>query len=201
VLRGDGLGIVLFGDPMARVIAVLTDLFGDPSGDSIQESPFGYEDETPSKIASCNTATGYACFDYLRFVSWGDMGLLLVFADLMVNEAADHGADDYYLQVPPNLQGYSYGGGDTGLTLTTAEVITTGSTVADLQDAYGDAVEFHSHTCGEVPEYTVTDPNSANGGMFGGLLGGTDWETFEESGYLNPDATVESIRAGAKSSC
>jgi hypothetical protein len=81
VLRGDGLGIVLLGDPMEDAIATLTDLLGPQSGDRLTEAPFGEEGEMGGGQMACWTATGTTCIDYLRVVSWDALGLCVVFSD------------------------------------------------------------------------------------------------------------------------
>ena len=196
-------------------MANLVGLFGPPSYDQLYESPFeweGYEGWTgPDRgVDACHMATvGYVCFDYIRQVSWRDVGLWVTFSDLMVNEDADPGDDDYWLQVPPNLRGYSYRASGTGATARTVGGITIGSTVADLRRVYGDAVSF-ALGCGDVPEYSVVDPSSTDGGRLYGFLSlgygePGEWEIIE-SGHvdpasLDPDGTVISIEAGAGSSC
>jgi hypothetical protein len=188
--------VVSFGDPVEDVMVVLTDLFGPPSSDQLYESPFDvYDDTGPDRgPEACNTLTGYFCFDYIRHVSWGDVGLGVTFSDLMVND------DGYWRQVPPNLRGYSYGAGDTGPTASTVHGITVGSTVKDLQ-ALGDEVTFGYDDCGGVVVFSINYSDSTSDGRINGYLLGTDSEAFSESGYVNPDATVLSLSAGAQSSC
>jgi hypothetical protein len=144
---------------------------------------------------------GDVCFDHIRYVGWGDVGLWVTFSDLMVNEDADpgEGDDGYWLQVPPSLRGYSYRAGDTGPTASTVHGIAVESTVKDLR-ALGDEVTFGSG-CGDDLEFSINDPDSAGGGSIYGYLPGTDSEAFQESGYINPDATVSSLSAGARTSC
>jgi hypothetical protein len=199
VLRGDGLGIVSFGDPVDDVASVLTDRLGPPSYDRVEESPF----DTPlgdNGPDACHYLTGFVCFNYIRFVSWEDSGLWVTFTDLEVNETADPGSDDYWLQVPPSLRGYDYWAGDAGSSAQTPQGITIGSTVTDLQ-ALGEAVRFHSDACGEIVGFSIADPESVNDGFIRGSLDGADWEAFLESGYLNPAATVWHLDTGAQSSC
>jgi hypothetical protein len=142
VLRGDGLGVVILDSPMEEVLDTLIEHLGPPSSDHVQESPFGNEDYVPTKIGACNSATGYACFDYIRWVHWDAVGLFATFADVTVNETATPGDDDYYLQAAPNMTGYSYSGGTAGALLTTAEGISVGSSAADLGETYGEALAF-----------------------------------------------------------
>lgn len=186
-------------------MAVLVDLFGPPSSDQLYESPFkweGYEGWTgPDRgvDASHMATVGYACFDYIHHVSWGDVGLWVTFSDLMVNEDADPGGDGCWLQVPPSLRCYDYRAGDTGPYVRTVQGIAVGSTVRELR-ALGDAVTF-GLGCGDDVEFSIDDPDSTNGGVIRGSLLGTDGEAFAESGYLSPEVTVRSFSAGAQSSC
>jgi hypothetical protein len=129
------------------------------------------------------------------------MSAWVVFSDLMmVNEDADPGDDGYWLQVPPSLRGYSYRAGDTGPIASTVHGITVGSTVKDLR-ALGDIVTLGYDACGDIVGFTIADSGGTNEGQIWGNLEGTDPEAFEESGHLNPEATVQSLRAGAQSSC
>jgi tetratricopeptide (TPR) repeat protein len=188
VLRGDGLGIVSFGDPMDNVLATLSDLFGPPVDFVDAESPFEGGEFGDRGPFACTEHWGYVCFDYVRTV-WWDVGVQLVFADFTVNESADPVDDDYYLQVPPNVRGYSYFG-LLGSDWATAEGLTIGSTVADIHNLYGDAVRF-GMSCGEVTTHFFLVDHD-----IGGVLLGDDPEILAEFGYVDPDATVAIIYAG-----
>jgi hypothetical protein len=213
ILSADGLGVVSFGDPVGDAVGTLTELLGPASRDRTVESPFevpeGWSrgDRGPD---ACHVATtGYICFDYIRFMSWDDAGLWVVLSDLAVEHAANPDDDRSWVEVPPSLQGYSYRGGDGHPLAYTTLGITIGSTVADLGRVYGDAVNF-GMGCVDVPEYSVVDSSSADGGRFYGSLNLShdepgEWDILE-SGYvdpasLDPDGSVSSIRAGARSSC
>lgn len=210
VLQSDGLGVVVFGDPVENVMTILTDLFGPPSYDRLLESPFDAFADTGGPYRgpnACNTLTGHVCFDYIRFVSWGDVGLGVVFADSTFEAAAS--SDDVTLvKAPPGFRGYTYSGGDGDQLAHTAEGITIGSTVADLRRVYSDAVTFGLDVCGEVPEFSVKDPSSAESGWFRGSLEfdeHCEWKMLD-SGHvdpesLDPDATVRLVAAGVQSSC
>jgi hypothetical protein len=182
---------------MPDVIATLTARLGPPSADWSQEAPFEEEALHEDDMRPCFFATGgYACFDFLGTVQWEDVGLWLVFADVMVRDGADRGDDDYYVRVEPNLRGYSYRAGDTSVSLSTVEGLTTGSSVADLLDLYGDAVRF-SLDCGEADiTYFVADPEARGDRGFAGWLQGEDPQAFVETDQVNSDATVTSIAAG-----
>jgi len=176
----------------------MSDRLGEPSGSFIQEWPFswpfGEGNEGRTGVENCNTGTGWVCFDYVRTVWWENPGISLVFADVMVNPTAATVDEDYYLQVPANLRGYSYTGGSTDMTLATELGLTVGSTVSELVRIYGDKVTF-GLGCGEGVEFFVSDL-----GLHGNLLGG-DPEDFTESGKVNPEATVASIGVAAAGSC
>jgi hypothetical protein len=186
-------------------MAILIDMFGPPSYDRFEESPFESEGWTgPDRgPVACHIATvpifgGYGCFDYIRVTSWSDVGLTVVFSDLMVNPWAKT-IDDDYVEVPPGLAGYVYGAGDTVPSARTAQGIAVGSTVKDLR-ALGDEVTF-GFGCGDDVEFSIDDPDSANGGVIHGSLFGTDGEAFMESEYVNPEATIRWFIAGASRSC
>jgi hypothetical protein len=204
-LRSDGLGVVSFGDPVEDVMSILTELFGPPSYDQLVESPFELLDgwTGPDRgVAACHMATvpifgGYGCFDYIRVTSWSDVGLRVVFSDLMVTPSGDDAA---YVEVPPSLRGYVYWAGDTGPSARTVQGIGVGSTVSEFM-ALGDQVTFSGPGCGDNVEFSIDDPDSGDGGWISGILVGTDGEAFFESGYLNPDATIWWLNAGAQRSC
>ena len=202
VIRADGLGAVSLGDPMDDVVTTLTEALGDPSSDIVMQAPFdsGYEGIDRGPMA-CNTATGYACFEYLRWMSWKEAGLGVTFLDSTKDPGAEVGSDGSFVQVPPNLQGYDYLGGYADGLIYTSHGITIGSTVEDLQ-AIGDIVRFFGDACGGQIAFGIIDPAAGNEFIWGWLdarLG--EWEAFEESGELNPEATVDSLAAGARSSC
>lgn len=188
-LRSDGLGVVSFGDPMDEVLATLTAILGPPSGDNVQESPFGVA-EGDSGPAACNTVTGHFCYDYIRWVLW-DNGLGITIADV---------TGDGWTEGAPSLRGYSYAARTDDPMLATAQGITVGSTVTQLE-ALGDSVRFELDSCGYVVRFFIADPESTSSQLVRGELLGTESEAFEESGHLNPEAEVSSISAGAQSSC
>ena len=211
VLGATGLGVVAFGDAPDDTVAVLTNLLGRPSYDEVFESPFAVPFEGWSGPdrgpQACHATTANACFDYIRFISWNDAGLWVTFSDLTVNRDAEPGDDAYLVQVRPSLQGYSYWGGDGDPLAYTADGITVGSTVSELLEVYDDAVTF-TLGCVEIPEYSVLEPNTADGSSLRGALdfdGPHAWSTLD-SGHidptsLDPTATVRSIAAGTRSDC
>jgi hypothetical protein len=202
VLASDGLGVVSFSDPVDDVMAMITASFGTPTYDMLYESPFDvppgwHGDDRGPDACFVGTGTGYACYDYLRLVDWEEVGLWLVFADLDIDPEAIPGDDDYFVQVPPSLQGYDYGGGDTMAPLSTADGITIGSTSADLL-ALGDRVEFAWTECGGIVDFSITD---TSGGFIWGTLDDADFEAFEANGSPQEGATVQYLHAGAGGSC
>ena len=127
VLAADGFGVVSFGDRVDGVMAVLTDRLGVPTHDELYESPFevpsGWHGDRRGPSACHVTTTGYACFDYVRFVSWEDNGVWVIFSDIEANAEAATDGEDYWAQVPPSFQGYSYAGGDGSPLLQTGDGI------------------------------------------------------------------------------
>ena len=201
VLRGDGLGVVSFGDPMYQVMVVLTEHLGAPPYDYIVDAAtVSSVSGGDSGFNACQSVTGYPCFDYARFVGWGNVGLLVVFADLTTNDVANPGDGDHLAQVPPNFRGYSYGGGDDGASFHTLQGITVGSSVAQLL-ALGDKVRFWADDCPKAVAFAIAEEPPVDDGAIRGWLDGTDWDAFRDSGYLNPGATVQSLEAGARGSC
>ena len=189
-------------------MATLADLCGRPSYDMLVESPFPLPDDwtgPDSGVNACHVATvpifgGHICFDYIRVVSWDDIGLGVVFSDLMVTAGGNNADYSAYVKVPPGLRGYTYRAGDEGPSARTVQGIAVGSTARELM-ALGDQVTFSGPGCGDNVEFTIHDPGSVNGGQIHGILIGTDGYAFAESGYLNPDATIWWLDAGAQRSC
>jgi hypothetical protein len=205
VLFPDGLGLVSFGDPVDDVLATLTGLFGTPTQDDLYESPFdvpaGWQgDDRGPDACFVGTGTGYTCFDYLRFVDWDEIGLFLVFSDLGTNPDVDPSDNDYFVQIPPSFQGYDYSWGEGGPLLYTADGITTGSTVTELL-GLGDRIEFAWTECGELVDFVIADPGTADGGYIWGTLDDYDYEGFQTSGLPRDNATVQYLHAGAGGSC
>ncbi len=207
-LEGEGLGLISFGDPEHEAVGLLTRLLGEPSRDSIVREPIIDHLYAPNKIAACNTATGYACFDYIRHLSWDEVGLRLTLADLNINESATAGGGDYYLQTSPNLRAYSYGGGEGVLQLATPEGITVGSTLAELRKAYGDRVTTGWDECAnkafyqvhEAPTESSSHPASTEQGLIWGFFSG-ELAPVDPDDPISPAARIGSVNAGARSSC
>lgn len=204
MLAADGFGAVSFGDHVDDVMVVLVDRLGAASNDDVYESPFANlagwngDDRGP---AACHVATGgYGCFDYLRLVWWEDAYFGVVFSDLEVDTNAVPGDKDYPVQVPPSFHGYHYGGGDESPLLYTGDGITVGSPIADLL-RLGDRVSFSWNPCGSVVEFAIDGGPEATEPFIHGSLDDHDVVTFEATGQPNPNATVQSLRAGMVSSC
>jgi hypothetical protein len=174
---------------MESVIAVMTERLGPPDNDSVSESPF----DGDSGYNACQSATGYPCHDYLRWITWTNIGIRLQFSDVIGDgRGGEKGA--------PNLRGYQYRTGEDGLPLQTEQGITPGWTVAQLQDL-GDFVAFGADACVVNVMFSVTDPDSTDEGAVWGSITGTDAQSFFDTGAIDPDALVESIGAGPWSSC
>jgi hypothetical protein len=201
VLRHDGLGAVSFGDPVDDVMAVLTEHLGVPTYDQVHESPFevpyGWDNRGPQ---ACHGAThGHICFDYIRFVGWGDVGLSVLFSDIEANPESTPDDDGYWTQVPPSFQGWGYGG-NPGAPLHTAHGITVGSTTQDLL-LLGPIVTFNWDGCGWQAGFAIAGEGRSDEGRIYGLLDYEDFEAFEETGIPREDARVLSLNAGQSGSC
>jgi hypothetical protein len=203
VLRHDGLGVASFGDLVDDVMAVLTEHLGVPTYDQTYESPFqvpvdwAYGDRG---IYACHGAThGNICFDYIRFVGWGDLGLSVLFSDIEANPESTPDDDGYWTQVPPSFRGWGYGG-NPGAPLHTAHGITVGSTTQDLL-SLGPIVTFNWDGCGWQAGFAIAGAGRADEGRIYGLLSYEDFEAFEETGIPREDARVLSLNAGQSGSC
>lgn len=192
-LRPDGLGNLDFDIFGPTALRVLNSYLGTPTDDVIATSPFGPDGELGRGPQGCNTATGYACFDYLRFVTWDHVGLSVVLGDWTVAPNAD--GDEELAIAPPNLRAYTYWGGEAGPTLFTAEGITIGSSVRDLRAAYDGAISFGNDLyCGgttAASQFSIEADPSEPDWLRGGLTDALD----------SPRALVAFIEAGDASSC
>jgi hypothetical protein len=118
VLGADGLGALDFGDSSASVMEVLMGLLGPPVPG--EEYPYG----------------GHP----LRHVYWENAGLAVTFSDydFFRDDGVEHFAGWAHSPHIGDLAGWDHG--PASLTLQTAEEISIGSTLADLQSAYADRV-------------------------------------------------------------
>jgi hypothetical protein len=183
----EGLGVVLFGDPVDDVMAMMTRLLGEPQSDTVWEAPFGEEGELGSGPEACRSALGTVCFEYLRVVEWERVGLTIVFSDSEVSLPVSDYYDRELQPAEPNFRGYRYSDRNAELPLFTEHGITVGSTVGELVDAYGDRLGFSEDPCANETSgfYVVVDGE--------GLIG----LRGELSAAPNtPDAVVRSIVAG-----
>ena len=141
VLRGDGLGALDFGTPTGPAMETLGELLGPNSpGD---EYPYG----------------GHP----LRHVYWDDIGLAVVFSEYEFYR--DDGLE--------HLAGWGHGPKPTGESTTptpswvlkTAEGIGIGSTLAEVQDAYGERVVVEAAPCDGPPTvaYLTATPTDDRG--------------------------------------
>jgi hypothetical protein len=183
----EGLGVVLFGDPVDDVMAMMTRLLGEPQSDTVWEAPFGEEGELGSGLEACWSALGTACFGYLRVVEWERVGLTIVFSDSEVSLPVSDYYDRELQPAEPNFRGYRYSDRNAELTLFTEHGITVGSTVGELVDAYGDRLGFSEDPCvNETSGFYVVVDGEGLIGLRGELSAAPN----------TPDAVVRSIVAG-----
>lgn len=187
-LRGDGLGIVTFGDPMDEVVAVLIDALGEPSLSRVLEAPFSSDGSL-----SCFTASGTNCFDYLRVLAWDNVGLTVLVSDWTWSiPPEDDEAEPQ--QAPPNLRGYEYRGG-SGAAFETLQGITIGSNAAELIEAFGpDQVIFYEDDCTSSVSSFRANPTQSPPTVF------DIWGALDAL-VSTPSAAVASIGAGSYLSC
>ncbi len=162
VLREDGLGAIAFGDPMDSSLALLTDLLGATTLD-ITEIGEGF-------------AGGHGGADEARFVAFGT--LFLTFLD--VSEYRSDGA--------MHLAGWTLNDDGAGSSPhTTEEGISLGSTVAELQAAFGGNVSFDL-AGGCIEDVWTFSVSSRLRGWLTGAPG-------------DPASEVSLFAAGAESAC
>jgi hypothetical protein len=192
-LRPDGLGSLDFDTAETTALRVLTSHLGPPTDDVVETSPFGLNGELGKGPPGCNTATGYACFDYIRFITWERAGLSVVLGDWTDAVTADGNWE--LAAAPPNLRAYTYWGGSAGPTLSTAAGITIGSSVEDLRRAYDDAIAFGNDIfCGGTTaagQFSLAAGTGEPGWLRGGLT----------ESPSSPESVVTFIEAGDASSC
>jgi hypothetical protein len=183
----EGLGVVLFGDPVDDVMATMTRLLGEPQGDTVSEAPFGEEGDLGRGPEACRSALGTVCFEYLRVVEWESFGLTTVFSDSEVSLPVSDYYDRELQPAEPNLRGYRYSDRNAELRLFTEHGITVGSTVGELVDAYGDRLGFSEDPCvNETSGFYVVVDGEGLIGLRGDLSAAPN----------TPDAVVLSIVAG-----
>jgi hypothetical protein len=126
-LRGDGLGPLDFGTPTAEVMETLTGMLGEPSPG--EEYPYG----------------GHP----LRHVYWDQLGLSVIFSeyDFYRSDGLEHLAGWGHGSKPPGepaVPGASW-------TLKTANGVGIGSTLEELQAAYGNRLFLEEAPCDGIP--------------------------------------------------
>ena len=168
-LRRDGLGVVSFGEPMRVVLPLLMELLGPPTdAQRIHgDMPLGYD--------GMNSTARWVYFDDLRllFGDWAESG----------EEGVMH------------LVGWDAGGRRTtnGTVLETAEGIRIGSSVADLQAAYGSSLhlpEPNPWGCEGPPWYFGVDPDPL---AFLGTLTGSPTDAEARVGGLHAGSLREGV--------
>ena len=174
-LRADGLGDLDFGEPTDQVMERLESLFGSP--DPGEEYPY----------------RGHP----LRFVYWEDERLAVVFSDYEFyrDDGAEHLAGWSHSSYIGNQDGLD--SGVASLTMAMAEEIVIGSTLADLQSAFGDNVVLEAEC----------DPG---GPPISAYMKPTDWDDGRVSlsirvGFedlpLRSTSRIASFTAGAGPGC
>lgn len=150
VLRGDGLGAHRFGDPVDEVIAGLTLRWAPPDTDSgwvgAPNSPFGV---CPGNEVRVLEWRGFRVYFSDGPTPFGPAGRRHFFT-------WDYLAADFENPRPD-------AGGNRPV-LRTEPGITVASSVADLQQAYGDKLELFDREEGGGPAFGV---QTADGGLFG----------------------------------
>lgn len=197
-LLPDGLGPVDFGTEAETAVESMIYLLGPADSDiTSHRSEVG----APPGGACYG---GYACDEYVRVLEWDALGLWVVISDLWLKP----GHDVPPQPIPMTFVSYMYTGGDSDVietpegirqaNLFTPEGIGIGSTVTDLNAAYGDSLSF-GLGCGESVEFHV----SVDDGFMAGSLTGADSHPDNGTAVepVNPEATVRSITAGTGGSC
>ena len=150
VLTEEGLGDLLIGYPPDVVISDISALFGSPDHDS---------DWIPSETNIYGSCPGLA----MRAVGWGSL------VAIFINDTPDPLGERFFTYT----YGYDYsenvGGVDPrGLGLVTEAGIGLGSTVAELQSAYGDTARVGGDAALDVWSFEIA------GSALRGLLDGPD---------------------------
>jgi hypothetical protein len=194
-LRPDGLRAVGFGQDETSTMEILTGLIGPPVFDS-----------TCNDSWHCSGA-GYGLCRYIRTVRWPEEGLSIVIADCEGN--ADEPETPRLISWSAR-RGESPDGSDTA-TLHTPEGIAPGSTVSEMQAAYGDRFAVGYDECGGGLYFIVHSPvlDHPEQRMYGylptppGFELPDDYYTDPSQYDLTPDPSTEipGIAAGVAQSC
>jgi hypothetical protein len=123
VLAADGLGVVSFGDAAQDVVRELTAILGPADDDSEEQWP-----DEPVGIHN-----GYPAKHFYRQLGWDSAGLEIILSDGVV--WPDQRSDTVLIS-------WSCYGQSRSVRLQTEQGITLGSTVPDLESAYGDGIEL-----------------------------------------------------------
>jgi hypothetical protein len=100
VLRPDGLGTLTFDQPEGAVTAALTELLGPPDGVRTVTTESLAAEHGEGMIGPF-MATGYGAVNYIRFVTWDDVRLTVIFSDYNPSLG--------WTSVDPHFVGYSLG--------------------------------------------------------------------------------------------
>lgn len=182
-LRVDGLGDVDFQTSMDEAMAAFEKILGPPDVDDIVDRA-GLPPEIRDSEWAIFSATAYPGHDYARFVTWEGAGLMVMFSDSVP-------ASDERLV---NFNGWTaHDPGEYGTRLVTDVAVGVGSTLADLEAAYGDALTWYA----EPDEF-------AGGYHFSIETGVPSWYEDEMMRYhgmfsgdpTKPGTTVAELHAG-----
>ncbi len=154
VLRPDGIDRLFFGADPEDVISELTDRLGEPSLDP------GWVDQQERFDGLCGGTQA-------RFVTWET--LQVFFTD---RETA------WATEGTPHFASYSVEQGAEDLVFATTRGVGLGSTVAEIDDAYGDDANFEIHPVYETAVFEIDPPG--DGYLIGFLTGLNDDDTATE---------------------
>ncbi|MDF1596816.1 MAG: hypothetical protein P1T08_12125 [Acidimicrobiia bacterium] len=186
-LRGDGLGLIDFGDPAEEALERLISVLGPP----------GHEYSCVPEYDMDSCLYGHPAEDYYAEAHWqlhDGVGLTVTFSDwhLFRDDGVPH-FDAWYLTHMDMLYGF-HGMArsmpfDIRSPLATSAGIAIGATVSDLQDAYGGDLSL-PNTADECTGQFEFSIKSAPG--LGGAVCGDP---------TDPEARICIINAGQRSSC
>ena len=127
-LRGDGLGVVTFGEPRDDALVALTRYLGNPT--LLLDDPVAFPEEAWYH-------GGPAATDQLAV--WKDVGLAVAFSHYPFYR------DDELV----HFSGWSYtSSANANLTISTPEGVSVGDTLAEVSTAYGDRLVVSDDVCG-----------------------------------------------------
>jgi hypothetical protein len=188
VLRGGGLGVLPFGQDETSTIEILSSLLGPP------------DYETMCNDLDYCTGAGYGWCRYIRTAEWESERLTIVIADCENRDGS----------WPEQPQLISWWAGQ-GSTLRTPEGVGPGSTIGEMQAAYGDRFTVGYDDCFFGLHFIVHSPvlDHPEQRIYGplptppGFELPDDYNTDPSQHDLTPDPStqVPGFGAGAAQSC